>query len=57
MKANKIIANWLKSYGDIEIEEKIENIILISEIHRIVKEYPNDMELGMRIRQLINKTI
>ena len=57
MKANKIIANWLESYGDIEIEEKIENIILISEIHRIVKEYPNDMELGMRIRQLINKTI
>ena len=57
MKANKIIANWLESYGDIEIEEKIENIILISEIHRIVKEYPNDMELGKRVRQLINKTI
>jgi hypothetical protein len=57
MKANKIIANWLESYGDIEIEEKIENIILISEIRRIVKEYPNDMELGKRVRQLINKTI
>ena len=54
MEANKIIANWLESYGDIEIEE---NIILISEIRRIVKEYPNDMELGKRVRQLINKTI
>ena len=54
MKANKIIANWLESYGDIEIEE---NIILISEIRRIVKEYPNDIELGKRVRQLINETI
>lgn len=56
MKENTMITDWLEKYGDVEIEKKVETKFFMEEVIRIIKETPNDMELGKRIREWYNQT-
>jgi hypothetical protein len=50
-----LISDWLEKYGDPEIEKKVELTLFNREIRRIVKEMPNDLELGKKIRSFVNE--
>lgn len=43
-----LINEWLEKYGDIDIEKKIELTLFRKEIERLIKETPNDLDLGQK---------
>jgi hypothetical protein len=52
-KENTLITDWLETYGDKKIEEYVEYKVFKTEIVDIVKNTPNDMELGNKIREFL----
>jgi hypothetical protein len=52
-KENTLITDWLDEYGNTEIEELVELRLFKSEIYDIVKNTPNDMELGNKIKAFV----
>jgi hypothetical protein len=52
-KENTLITDWLDEYGNTEIEELVELRLFKSAIVDIVKNTPNDMELGNKIREFL----
>jgi hypothetical protein len=51
-----MITDWLDKYGNVDIEKQVETKLFMEEIIRIIKETPNDMELGKRIREWYDET-
>ena len=52
-KENTLITDWLETYGDKKIEEYVEYKLFKSTIVDMVKNTPNDMELGNKIREFL----
>jgi hypothetical protein len=53
--SDTMITDWLEKYGDPSIERDVEKTAFILEIEKTVKETPNDIELGRKIRSLVNE--
>ncbi len=52
-KENTLITDWLETYGDKKIEELVELGLFKSTIVDMVKNTPNDIQLGNKIRKFV----
>jgi hypothetical protein len=52
-KENTLITDWLETYGDKKIEEYVEYKLFKTEIVDMVKNTPNDIQLGNKIRKFV----
>lgn len=52
-KENTLITDWLETYGDKKIEEYVEYKLFKSTIVDMVKNTPNDIQLGNKIRKFV----